>query len=142
MSDVTDSATSNNAPDDNTQSVVGFVQRAGERSEALLARFVEGLTARQVFGEPERVGERVVITAAAIQRSGGYGFGGGGDDEVTAGMDGGAGGGGGGHGEARPVAVIEVGPDGVKVRAVLDFTKIGLTVLAGAFAVWRAGRRS
>ncbi len=134
------SGVTGNGPEDDGESVVGFIQRAGDRSEALLARFVEGMTASQVFGEPERVGETVVIAAATIHRSGGFGFGGGGDDEVTVGMDGGGGGGGGGHAEARPVAVIEVGPDGVRVRPVLDFTKIGLTVLAGVFAVWRARR--
>lgn len=125
-----------------TRDSSGLLETVGERSQALLERFVDGLTARQVFGEPERVGDRLVITAATIQRSGGYGFGAGGgdDDDGAAGGDGG-GGGGGGHGEARPVAVIEVGPDGVRVQPVLDFTKIGMTVLAGVFAVWRAGRR-
>lgn len=44
----------------------------------------------------------------------------------------GGGGGGGGGAMARPVAAIVVGPDGVQVRPVLDFTKLALTAL-GAF---------
>ncbi|MEZ5171493.1 MAG: hypothetical protein R3A49_12210 [Acidimicrobiia bacterium] len=133
-------------PAEGTRDTVALLRTTAERSQALLESFVDGLTARQVFGEPEHVGDHVVITAAAIQRSGGYGFGAGGgddsgdDDRGESGGDGG-GGGGGGHGEARPVAVIDVGPNGVRVQPVLDFTKIGVTVLAGVFAVWRAGRR-
>ena len=45
-------------------------------------------------------------------------------------MDGAGGGGGGGAGAmARPVAVIVVGPDGVRVKPVLDTTKLALTAL-------------
>jgi uncharacterized spore protein YtfJ len=44
----------------------------------------------------------------------------------------GGGGGGGGGAMARPVAAIVVGPDGVYVRPVLDFTKLAITAL-GAF---------
>ncbi len=44
----------------------------------------------------------------------------------------GGGGGGGGGAMARPVAAIVVGPDGVEVHPVLDFTKLAITAL-GAF---------
>lgn len=43
---------------------------------------------------------------------------------------GGGGGGGGGVSYERPVAVITIGPDGVKVQPVLDPTKIGLALIA------------
>jgi hypothetical protein len=36
--------------------------------------------------------------------------------------------------------VIEVGPEGVRVRPILDFTRIGLTALAAALTVLRARR--
>jgi len=39
------------------------------------------------------------------------------------------------------VAVIRVGPGGVEVSPVIDFTKIGVTLLLGAVGVWRALRR-
>lgn len=93
--------------------------------------------AERVFREPVHVGDRVVITAAAFDISGGMGFGSGLD---TTG-NGGGGGGAGAHTEGRPVAVIEVAPDGVRIRPIVDFTKIGVTLLIGALAVWRASKR-
>jgi uncharacterized spore protein YtfJ len=91
------------------------------------------VSADRVFAEPVHVGDRVVIPAASIEFSGGFGFGG---DNLDNG-----GGGAGGHKAGRPVAVIEAGPDGVRVRPVIDFTRVGLTVLAAALSVWRATRR-
>lgn len=91
------------------------------------------VSADRVFAEPVRVGERVVIPAASVEFSGGFGFGG---DTRSNG-----GGGGGGHHAGRPVAIIEAGPDGVRVRPVIDFTRVGLTVLAAALTVWRASRK-
>jgi hypothetical protein len=39
------------------------------------------------------------------------------------------------------VAIIEAGPTGVRVKPVIDFTRIGITVVAAILTVWRAGRR-
>ncbi len=47
-------------------------------------RLVGGISADTIFGSPQHVGEKVVLTAAAIERMGGFGFGGG-YDESTAG---------------------------------------------------------
>ncbi|HQE93121.1 MAG TPA: spore germination protein GerW family protein [Anaerolineae bacterium] len=48
----------------------------------------------------------------------------------------GAGGGGGAGGRARPIAYIEVGPDGTKVEPIMDEQKIALAgILLGAWAV-------
>ncbi len=91
------------------------------------------LSADRVFAEPVRVGDRVVIPAATIEFSGGFGFGG--DSQSN------GGGGGGGHHAGRPVAIIEAGPDGVRVKPVIDFTRVGLTVLGVALTVWRATRK-
>ena len=93
--------------------------------------------AERVFREPVHVGDRVVITAAAFDISGGMGFGLG-VDNIN---NGGGGGGVGGHTEGRPVAAIDIGPNGVVIRPIVDFTRIGVTLLVGAFAIWRAGRR-
>jgi uncharacterized spore protein YtfJ len=87
----------------------------------------------RVYAEPVRVGDTVVIPAASIEFSGGFGFGG--DNQSN------GGGGGGGHHAGRPVAIIEAGPSGVRVRPVIDFTRVGLTVVAAALTVWRASRR-
>ena len=90
------------------------------------------VSAERVFGEPVRVGERVVIPAATIAYGGGFGFGSGGEQI--------GGGGGGGGADGRPVAVIEASPEGVRIRPVIDFTRVGLTVIAAALAIWRAAR--
>ncbi|MDZ4828199.1 MAG: hypothetical protein SGJ13_17310 [Actinomycetota bacterium] len=91
-----------------------------------------GVSAANVFSDPIHVGERVAIPAATITRYGGFGYGS--DDHDN------GGGGGGGAADGRPVAVIEVGADGVVVRPVLDFTKITLVLVAAGLTVWRATR--
>jgi uncharacterized spore protein YtfJ len=91
------------------------------------------VSADRVFAEPVRVGERVVIPAASVEFSGGFGFGG---DARSNG-----GGGGGGYQAGRPVAIIEAGPSGVRVKPVIDFTRVGITLVAAALTVWRATRK-
>jgi uncharacterized spore protein YtfJ len=94
-----------------------------------------------VFSAPEKVGDDVIIMAAAWERAGGFGFGSGsGEDEETGERGGGSGGGGGGSSQGRPVAVIRVGQTGIEVQPVIDFTKIGVTFLLAAIGVWRALR--
>ncbi|HYL53139.1 MAG TPA: sporulation protein [Acidimicrobiia bacterium] len=111
----------------------------GDQGEQLREGLATGLdklmsvSADRVFSEPVRVGETVVIPAAAIMFGGGFGFGG---DKSSNG-----GGGGGGWNDGRPVAVIEAGPAGVHVRPIVDVTKIGVTLVAATLTVWRATRR-
>jgi len=107
-----------------------------ERIHATMSSGLDRLvnvSADRVYADPVRVGDRVVIPAASIEFSGGFGFGG--DSQAN------GGGGGGGYQAGRPVAIIEAGPDGVRVKPVIDFTRVGLTVLAAALTVWRASRR-
>jgi uncharacterized spore protein YtfJ len=106
-----------------------------ERIRATMSTGLDRLmnvSADRVFAEPVRIGDRVVIPAASIEFSGGFGFGG---DANSNG-----GGGGGGYQAGRPVAIIEAGPTGVRVKPVVDFTRVGLTVVAAALTVWRATR--
>ncbi len=93
--------------------------------------------ADRIFREPVHVGDRVVITAAALDIAGGMGVGNGADNQGN----GGGGGGAGGRTEGRPVAAIDIGPEGVTIHPIIDFTRIGVTLLVGAIAVWRAMRR-
>ena len=93
-----------------------------------------------IFSKPETVGDGLVFTASAWERAGGFGFGSGygsadGDDSA------GSGGGGGGASQGRPVAVIRVSPDGIQVKPVLDFTKIGITVVMALVGVLGIQRR-
>ena len=117
------------------------MEEASKRTvEALNAIFGEAGPST-VFSEPVQVGDDLVITAMAWERAGGYGFGGGGSAGENAKNEGGSGGGGGGSSQSRPVAVIRVTAAGVEVEPVIDFTKIGVTLLLGALGVWRALRR-
>lgn len=112
------------------------IRSVGEQSQDLLSRFFGEAAPSTVFSAPERVGDDVVITAAAWERAGGYGWGAGGGE----GDDGGGGGGGGGVSEGRPVAVIRLTPHGTEVTATPDVTKIAVTLLLAAVGVWRALR--
>lgn len=107
-------------------------------TESLTAVFGEASPAT-VFSEPVEVGDAVVIMAAAWERAGGFGFGSGyGEAPESGEQGGGGGGGGGGASQGRPVAVITITSDGVDVQPVIDFTKIGITLLLSLVGVWRA----
>jgi uncharacterized spore protein YtfJ len=88
----------------------------------------------RVFSAPVVVGEFTIITASEVGAGLGFGYGGGGGGDVRAEPDSkqangfGMGGGGGGGSMARPVAVIAIGPDGVRVEPVVDVSKIALTL--------------
>jgi len=91
----------------------------GDRADATITGGLDRLMATSaggVFAEPVRVGSRVLIPVSNRQRANRRSFG-------------------------RPVAVIEAGPDGVHVKPVFDVARIGLTLAAAAFTVWRAARR-
>ena len=118
-----------------------------------------------VFGKPQTVGDRVLIPVAEIAYGFGAGMGTGGpcdccddydeeaaeccecacegecDDECecechTEHGEVAGGGGGGGGGRARPIAYIEVGPEGTSVEPIMDEQKIALAgMLLGAWAI-------
>jgi hypothetical protein len=123
------------------QEAAEMIEEVGGRVSDGLNEIMGGLGASAVF-EVEEIEGRHFVTAAAIERGGGFGFGAGagGDDDTTP-TGGGGGGGGGGSAQARPVAIIEITADDVKIRPVLDFTRVGLTVLISAITVWRLVKR-
>ena len=117
-------------------------ERTGDQIRRTLEGLVGAASPSTVFSEPHVVGDNLVFTAAAWERGGGFGFGVGSGDDPSGGSGKGGGGGGGGGAQGRPVAVISVGPAGIDVRPVIDFTKIGVTVLLSALGVWRVLRRN
>jgi uncharacterized spore protein YtfJ len=119
---------------------MGLDEVAKNMAEALTGLFGEA-SPETLFSAPAQVGDDLVFTAVAWERFGGFGFGGGEAQGNTAEVGSGMGGGGGGASQGRPVAVIKVTSAGVSVVPVIDFTKIGVTVLLGALGVWRALRR-
>lgn len=124
-----------------TESDNGQVAAAAGHMSAGLERLFGPVGSADVFSAPVERGESIVITAAAIERFGGFGFGGGEGDDGDAASGSGAGGGGGGRVEARPVAVIRIDGDGVSVVPVLDTTRIAIAAIGVALALMRAMRR-
>ena len=133
---------------DEINQVIATSVRSQEQAAELLEKLV-AVAPGMVYSEPVTSGDSTVITASEVSVAMGFGYGlGGGTDarpaaEEPSGEEGaddasitatssGAGGGGGGGGvsSARPVAVIIIGPEGVKVQPVLDPTKIGLALIA------------
>lgn len=133
-----------------------------DRSQADSARMMDKIFAaaqpRAVFGEPIVSGNYTIALASEVMSGGGFGFGRGfgpGPSEKTPTGEaqtrgeerivGGGGGGGGGGSSARPVAAIVVGPDRVKVKPVVDVTKVafaGITALGAAVAILSRMRKA
>jgi uncharacterized spore protein YtfJ len=119
---------------------VDVKEMASSMAEALTGLFGEAAP-ETLFSNPAQVGEAQIITAVAWERFGGFGFGAGQGQGGAGDMGSGAGGGGGGGSQGRPVAVIRLTAGGVEVTPVIDFTKIGVTILLGLVGVWSALRR-
>jgi uncharacterized spore protein YtfJ len=100
-----------------------------------LERFLDTADVKRVYGEPIQHGDTVVIPTAEVLAGLGFGAGYGiGTGPQGAGEGGGGGGGGGGRTLSRPVAVIIVTPESIRVQEVVDPTKIALAAItAGGF---------
>jgi uncharacterized spore protein YtfJ len=118
-----------------------------EASE-LMEKLIAAGHADAVFSPPVESGEYKVITVAETRIGMGYGFGGGGgigenaeegDEPAAAGY--GSGGGGGGASMARPVAIIELGPNGARVEPIIDPTKIALAFLSMLITIFSMGAK-
>ncbi|MCA9937345.1 MAG: hypothetical protein KC418_01785 [Anaerolineales bacterium] len=109
-----------------------------------------------VFSAPIEKGDYLVINAAEVSVGMGVGFGMGGGsgpmpaegaatkEDAPGGYGSGGGGGGGGGAMSRPVAVIAIGPDGVRVEPIVDATKLGLAffTMLGSFLLMLRGMRN
>lgn len=84
------------------------------------------------YGEPVRVGERVVVPVARVRGAGGFGFGRG---SSTVNEDQGDGGGGGGAVEASPAGFLDITPDGVRFEAIRDPVTSARALSTGASAL-------
>jgi len=111
------------------------VQNDADAKE-IFEQFIAVAHVDSVFGQPLTAGEHTVITASEVSVALGIGYGKGYGSypskvsgEVREQSGSGGGGGGGGMTLARPVAAIDVGPQGVKVVPVLDFTKMAMAFL-------------
>jgi uncharacterized spore protein YtfJ len=108
-----------------------------EKGTALVEKLFTAAQPSAVYGEPVTAGDYTVITASEVKVGMGFGYGAGGGSapegekagDQPQGEGAGGGGGGGGASGSRPVAVVSIGPDGVKVEPVVDVTKIGLAFI-------------
>lgn len=118
----------------------------------LMDKMFEAAKPSSIFSEPVVHGEYAVITASETIGGLGYGYGGGGGVDGSESEDGdaesgtvsyGSGGGGGGGGSilARPVAVISIGPNGVRVEPIMDPTKIAIAFLTTMAAIFMSMRQ-
>jgi len=123
-----------------------------EEANKLLERLISVASPSSVFSDPVEAGEYKVITASEARVGLGFGFGGGGgseppseDQERSQTMGVGGGGGGGGTALGRPVAAIEIGPQGVRVEPIVDPTKIAIaffTTMVSMIAMFGRMRRA
>jgi|GEM_PF-1541745 uncharacterized spore protein YtfJ len=126
------------------------------RAEEIVAELGEKLfgAARNsaVYSQPITQGDILVITAAEVVAGGGYGFAAGmgprqrafaaeGEETKKEETGAGVGGGGGGGSNARPVAVVEVGTQGVQVHPIIDRTKLGIALFTTLGAMCMAFMR-
>jgi uncharacterized spore protein YtfJ len=137
-----------------TENLPTFVERGTTQLSQLLDKILAAARPGAVFSEPIHSGDYTIIMASEVTAAGGFGSGFGRGSgrgpqpsevgEQGAKMDdeaggGGLGGGGGSHG--RPVAVIVIGPNGVRVRPVVDVTKIGIAAVTTWLAMFLMFRR-
>ena len=119
-----------------------------DKGNELLERLADVGSPDAVFGEPVKNGEYTVITASEARVGLGFGYGGGGGtdsgdgNEAESGSSGyGGGGAGGGAAVARPVAIIEIGPNGARVEPIIDPTKIALAFLTTLLSIFTMGAK-
>ncbi len=128
-----------------------------EEIRSLFERFEsmpEEVNVNAVFGKPQVFEDRTVIPVAQFAYSFGAGFGGGSCpkcgaeseagsedaaycDDISEDTDVIGGGGGGGGAHARPVAYIEITPEGTHVRPIIDEQKVALAGIL--LSVWAVG---
>ena len=131
-----------------------------EEAMEVLKRLTDVAQPGAVYGEPVTVGDQTVITASEVSVGLGFGYGMGanaepgsaaedddreapaedeGQEETTGGF--GGGGGGGGGSAARPVAVIHIDSQGVRIEPVVDVTKIALAFLTMLGSIFLMGAK-
>lgn len=99
-------------------------------------RFIDAAGVEKVYGRAVEKGNTVVIPAAEVMTGMGFGLGGSAKGE--------GGGGGGGYSTSRPVAVVIVSEQGVRVEPVVDVTKMALamfTAVGFMISMWSKMKR-
>ena len=120
---------------------LGTIIGGSARAEEMAGAFANVTEGKGAVGAVTTAGERSMVPLTETMLAGGYGGGGGLDQTENVGVGGGAG----GFARSRTVAVVEVAPDGVVVRPVVDKTAVTLAGIAAAIGLvntlMRARRR-
>ncbi len=124
--------------------ITAAMEKDQQQAQLVAQKIFSAAQPGAVFGEPVVQGAYTVITASEVKAGGGFGFGRGfgpATAPVAPGETGqppapetlgGGGGGGGGWSAGRPVAIVVISPEGVRVRPVVDVTKL----LIAAVSAW------
>ncbi len=119
--------------------------RSVDEAGRLIGRLFDVARTDAVYGEPLMRGDATVIVASELTVGMGVGFGGGEGGESDGERGSGGGGGGGGYALGRPVAVVTIDAQGVRVTPVFDLTKVaiaGVTALGAMFIAYRRMARA
>ncbi|HET9999618.1 MAG TPA: spore germination protein GerW family protein [Ktedonobacteraceae bacterium] len=104
-----------------------------------VSQLVSNASVETVFGQPIERDGATIIPCSEISVGFGMGSGTGPVDEHGNPTGGGSGGGGGSQG--RPIAVIVMSQEGVRIEPILDLTKVALAgITTGAFMLFWIGR--
>lgn len=104
-----------------------------------VSQLVSNASVETVFGQPIERDGATIIPCSEISVGFGMGSGTGPVDERGNPTGGGSGGGGGSQG--RPIAVIVMSQEGVRIEPILDLTKVALAgITTGAFMLFWIGR--
>jgi uncharacterized spore protein YtfJ len=126
-------------------SFVALPVRSVDEAGRLIGRLFDVARTDAVFGDPLTRGDTTVIVASELVVGMGVGFGGGEGDASDGESGSGGGGGGGGYALGRPVAVVTINAQGVRVAPVFDLTKVaiaGITALGAMFIAYRQMKRT
>lgn len=124
--------------EENGKPIFGLPVRSVDEAGRLIGRLFDVARTDAVFGEPLKQGETTVIVTSELTVGMGVGFGeGGGPDEGGSG----GGGGGGGYALGRPVAVVVIDAQGVRVQPVFDLTKVAIAAVTALGAMFIAYRQ-
>lgn len=101
-----------------------------EQLQEMFTQASDKANVKAIFGEPQQVGEKVVIPVGKVSLA----FGGGGGTSGADNNGGGTGSGGGFRVTAQPVGVLEITPERVTYQATADTKLLGLAGIA--MAAW------
>ncbi len=111
---------------------LGNIIGRSARAEEIAGAFANVTEGKGAVGPVTSAGDRSMVPLTETLFAGGYGGGGGLESETA---NTGVGGGAGGFARSRTVAVVEVAPDGVTVRPVIDKTAVALAGIAAGLGL-------